>query len=327
MTERWSGTVGRSPVYRFDMLGRPWVSYLFLAVAVGGCNGKSDASTGTETETSGDTGVSPGGDGGSADGAATQDGGASTSGGGTGGGDGGSDTAGEDTSGSGSGGTGTNDPGNPLDCGGTIYACGNGMDDDGDGFVDLDDPECTGPCDDDESSFQTGIPGDNKDCKQDCFFDGNSGQGDDGCNWDLRCDPANPGANVNCEYTGGNNCNNGVEQTPMCIEFCEQYVPPGCDCFGCCTVQTPDGPVDIFLNSGPDCSLDNLEGCQTCTQQTDCGNECVPEECELCFGETELPEGCDDGNQCTDTTPCTVNEDCSADYFCYLGCCYPPPPG
>src|SRR5690606_4250483 len=45
-----------------------------------------------------------------------------------------------------------NDPTNPVDCGGTIYACGDGMDNDGDGFVDLLDPECTGPCDDDESS-------------------------------------------------------------------------------------------------------------------------------------------------------------------------------
>ena len=36
------------------------------------------------------------------------------------------------------------------------------------------------PLDNDESSFATGIPGDNMDaCKQDCFFDGNSGMGDD----------------------------------------------------------------------------------------------------------------------------------------------------
>ncbi len=233
-----------------------------------------------------------------------------------------------DSSGS-DGGTG-NDPSNPVDCGGAIYACGDTMDNDGDGNTDLLDPECTGPCDDDEATFQTGIPGDNMDCKQDCFFDGNSGQGDDGCIWDLRCDPENPGANVGCEYTGGNNCNNQPpNQDPDCVMFCEQYVPPGCDCFGCCTVDTPDGPVDIFLNSGPDCSLANLDACQPCTSQiTDCGNPCLPLECKICFGQTEPPEGCDD-NECPGDMPCDPDhpEDCPTDFFCYLGCCYPPPPG
>jgi hypothetical protein len=223
-----------------------------------------------------------------------------------------------------------NDPVNPLDCGGTIYACGNGIDDDGDGLIDLFDPECTGPCDDDESSFQTGLPGDNMDCRQDCFFDGNSGQGDDGCLWDLRCDPENPGANVNCEYTGGNNCNNQPpHQTEECIEFCGQYVPPGCDCFGCCTVQTDEGPINIFLNSGPDCSFDNLDACQSCTSQIDdCGTPCVPEECQVCFGETEVPEGCGE-NTCPSGESCSGDDpgSCPQDYFCYLGCCYPPPPG
>ena len=68
--------------------------------------------------------------------------------------------------------------------------CSDGIDNDGDGKIDYDDPECVGPLDNDESSFATGIPGDNMDaCKQDCFFDGNSGVGDDGCEWQLKCDP------------------------------------------------------------------------------------------------------------------------------------------
>jgi hypothetical protein len=224
-----------------------------------------------------------------------------------------------------------NDPTNPLDCSGQTYACGNTMDDDGDGFIDLFDPECTGPCDDDEGSFQTGLPGDNMDCKQDCFFDGNSGSGDDGCIWDLRCDPENPGANIGCEYTGGNNCDNQPpNQEQGCIDFCAPFVPPGCDCFGCCTVQTPKGPVDIFLNSGPDCSLDNIDACQTCTSQIDdCGTPCVPEKCQVCFGESEPPEGCGGENMCPSGDPCDADQvdSCPSDFFCYLGCCYPPPPG
>jgi hypothetical protein len=302
-----------------------------LALAVGsGCEGKTDPG-GNETEGATETGIPPVS---TTEGATTNTpeptmGGSAEAEGTTTNppADSGSGTAGEGTTDATTTG---GDPTNPLDCSGSIYACGDGMDNDGDGFIDLFDPECTGPCDDDESSFQTGLPGDNMDCKQDCFFDGNSGQGDDGCIWDLRCDPENPGANIGCEYTGGNNCDNQPpNQEQDCIEFCEPFVPPGCDCFGCCTVQTPEGPVDIFLNSDPDCALDNLDACEPCTSQIDdCGTPCVPEECQICFGETEPPEGCRE-TMCPSGDPCDGDQpdSCPMDYFCYLGCCYPPPPG
>ncbi|MCR9162346.1 MAG: hypothetical protein ACE37F_31465 [Nannocystaceae bacterium] len=251
-------------------------------------------------------------------------------------------TTGTDTSGSGTASEGSgsstgvantsdtaNDPENPLDCGGTVYACGNGVDDDMDGLVDLDDPECTGPCDDDEASFATGLPGDNMDCKQDCFFDGNSGQGDDGCIWNLRCDPENPGANIGCEYTGNNNCENESQASwdQECIDFCLPFVPPGCDCFGCCIVDTPEGEVSIFLNSDEDgeCSLDNLEACESCTFNDNCGNPCDGE-CELCFGQDELPPECDTA-ECDFGDPCESVSDCPSDWYCLQGCCLPPPPG
>src|SRR5207244_10409925 len=97
-------------------------------------------------------------------------------------------------------------------------ACSDGKDNAGDGLIDAADPECSGPCDNDEGSFATGIPGDNVDaCKQDCFFDGNSGMGDDGCEWNLKCDPASPGAHAaracpyepnfhNCPATQSDQC-------------------------------------------------------------------------------------------------------------------------
>lgn len=66
--------------------------------------------------------------------------------------------------------------------------CSNCKDDDGDGRIDGFDPECTGPLDNDEATFSTGIPGDNKDAvMQDCFFDGDSGAGNDGCNIHVCC--------------------------------------------------------------------------------------------------------------------------------------------
>jgi hypothetical protein len=76
----------------------------------------------------------------------------------------------------------------PALCGNAPCQCNNGQDDDGDGTIDGADVECTGALDDDERTFATGIPGDNKDPKwQDCFFDGNSGAGNDGCNQHTCC--------------------------------------------------------------------------------------------------------------------------------------------
>jgi hypothetical protein len=210
-------------------------------------------------------------------------------------------------------------------CGTDVLACSDGTDNDGDGLVDSDDPECTGACDDDEASFQTGIPGDNVDCKQDCFFDGNSGQGDDGCVWSLRCDPENPGEASGCEFTDGANCDNMVIQTEQCIDFCSQLVPNGCDCFGCCTIETPDGDVNVYLGSGPDCSLSNLEACASCTPNEECGNPCEPDGCEVCFGTNEPAEGCGEPECPEGQQPCVSDgeggSDCPEGWYCLTGCC------
>jgi hypothetical protein len=124
--------------------------------------------------------------------------------------------------------------------------CSNGKDDDMDGLIDSADPECIGAADNDEATFATGIPGDNVDaCKQDCFFDGNSGMGDDGCDWQLKCDPTS--VNSKCPYDQqyatqhANECSVSASQSQSCINFCRKFVPNGCDCFGCCTVRGSDG--------------------------------------------------------------------------------------
>jgi len=234
----------------------------------------------------------------------------------------------DDSEGEANAGTGlVDDPVLQLDCGGKTFACGDGMDNDGDGQTDLLDLECTGPCDDDESAFATGIPGDNMDCKQDCFFDGNSGQGDDNCDWNLRCDPENPGENVGCEFRDSGNCDIlESTQSATCLDFCISITPPGCDCFGCCLVETEEGERSIFLNSHPDCSLLDLDACLSCTQSNDCVNDCDAEGCERCFAEQELPPECDETEQqCDSGTRCTSTEDCPSNEYCLLGCCLPPP--
>ena len=161
-------------------------------------------------------------------------------------------------------------------------ACDNGIDDDGDGLIDGFDPECTGPLDNDEGSFATGIPGDNKDPKwQDCFFDGNSGAGDDGCRYHTDCLYGElPSTDKNCTVT------------EECVNYCKPLTQNGCDCFGCCTVQLPNGDtVDVV--EAATCSLANIddsEACPRCAKNEACANDCG--ECELCLGKTELPESC-----------------------------------
>lgn len=224
--------------------------------------------------------------------------------------------------GGGDGGTNTADAAPGSQCG--LTQCSNCIDDDGDGLIDGFDPHCISAADNDEFSFATGIPGDNKDAtKQDCFFDGNSGAGDDGCDIHVCCllDDC-PDANFD-----PSTCTSLSQQ---CIDFCAPATPPGCDCFGCCTVCDGANCNDVFIHPvvAPDCDVDVLGDptlCPTCTKSTECtASECDPTNCVLCPGQTEddLPAECNNQNECTDgRTPCDVTSDCAADEYCSAGCC------
>jgi len=218
-----------------------------------------------------------------------------------------------------------------------IMACFDGIDNDNDGLTDLADTECTGPCDNDEGSFGTGISGDNVDgCKQDCFFDGDSGQGNDGCEWNLKCDPANPGANLpkSCPYNANfKNC--PTEQSAKCITNCRAITPNGCDCFGCCAVPAGNMTKTVILSST--CTLDKANdptACPPCTQQDSCVNTCEP--CEICVGKPEPDSSCSEGQMDPNVPPepecfegqtsCGPGGDVAADAcpertFCLTGCC------
>jgi hypothetical protein len=233
-------------------------------------------------------------------------------------------------------------PAGTLLCGNHACACNNGIDDDGDGKTDGFDGECTGAIDDDESSFATGIPGDNRDPKwQDCFFDGNSGHGDDGCRYPTGC------------LTGELSLDDkACAVTETCRNNCQPRTPNGCDCFGCCSVQLPGGgSIDVMLKDS--CSLEKIgdeEACPVCVKSTACGNECG--ECELCPGKTEadLPEHCNSDPPLSDppvsdppatdppasdppatdppATTCEGGTACDPDHpctdmteFCSMGCC------
>lgn len=244
----------------------------------------------------------------------------------------------------------TNFPTNPAGqvlCGNTPCECNDGIDNDGDGTADGLDVECSGPADNDEGSFATGISGDNKDpFWQDCFFDGNSGAGNDGCRYHTEC------------LTGERESDDRTcTVSDKCLDFCGPLAPNGCDCFGCCEVTKADGSTTtVVLSDG--CSeeeLDNPEKCQTCRLADACVNECG--ECELCLGKgiDDLPEKCfpdkvpdasivypeagvdggaDSGGPiiipppppyvCEDNTfACDAQGWCPEFYACTLGCCIP----
>lgn len=249
-------------------------------------------------------------------------------------------------------------------CGTAECQCADGIDNDDDGVIDGLDGECTGPFDDDEGSFSTGIPGDNRDPKwQDCFFDGNSGAGDDGCRYHTDC--------ITGEATPESDPNR-CEVSDECVEFCEPLTPPGCDCFGCCTVESDTMSLTVLI--GDSCTTEDLDDetkCPTCTPTEQCQNECG--ECEICVGKgiEDLPESCSDDpppggggngsgggtsmggsgtggssmagsssggstsmggggstnpppNTCDNGRPsCATNDDCAVGNFCSFGCCTP----
>lgn len=213
-----------------------------------------------------------------------------------------------------------NDAGQPLcadkTTGATVVCqCSDGKNNDSDSYIDAADPECTGPYDNDESSYATGIPGDNSDpYAQDCFFDGDSGGGNDGCRWDIRCEsPPN-----------GQHCNNN--QLAGC-DKCRPLVPNGCDCFGCCDIYV-DGVAHTvrIIDTCTAAVITDPVKCPVCTKVTACENPCGM--CEECLGRPPDPsctssDGGGNPGQCdVGVTPCAEPDNtCPPEYKCVTGCC------
>jgi hypothetical protein len=229
-------------------------------------------------------------------------------------------------------------------CHGKTYECGDCIDNDGDGLIDMADPGCWGPCDNNEAGWKGEIPGQqsNDSCdRMTCYWDGNSGHGDSHCLWSHSCDPEEP---MGCTYDENthfpepnvNSCASLFEDQPEgCLEYCAPYMPNGCDCFGCCNVHTDDGIYTVYVGTedsdGGTCNVataNDPEKCHPCTPVESCFNPCNPDECEICIGQTEIPEGCEEAG-CPDgiesCNPQNGHADCPEGWSCITGCCYPPP--
>jgi hypothetical protein len=278
----------------------------------------------------------------------TQSSGTAAGGAGSGSGAGGSGA----TSSTGAAGSG---PVEEATCQGHIYACGDTVDNDGDGKIDFHDPDCLGPCDNTEDSYYGGIPGQSGPaCIVDCYFDNDSGAGNDECYWNHQCDEhemapeyypeSNNGSaceynpNANTPGTGASCDELYMTQTQTCYDICGPLTPNGCDCFGCC--ELPGNPGNYVWLGSEDasgagkCTLANLTDpsyCEPCKPVKACLNPCDP--CELCVGKDTLPPECfpDGGTPDGGTTeqcppgiqPCGLagQPNCPSGWSCITGCC------
>jgi hypothetical protein len=203
----------------------------------------------------------------------------------------------------------------PTPCQGHIYQCGDCIDNDGDGKIDSEDPDCLGPCDNTESSYYGGIPGQaGAACIVDCYFDQDSGSGNDDCYWNHKCDPHETAPNnyspeswngTKCSYdtnanTPGTNktCSElYAMQSQACLDFCLPLTPNGCDCFGCCELPAGSGKF-VWLgsedgNGNGSCDLAHVDDptkCEPCEVVPSCYNSCG--HCEICIGKPTLPPDC-----------------------------------
>jgi hypothetical protein len=227
-------------------------------------------------------------------------------------------------------------------CVGHVYQCGNCIDDDGDGKIDMDDPDCWGPCDNNEANWKPEVPASHHHMpclKMDCYFDQDGGSGNDDCYWSQTCDPLEPSGcthdpNTSIPGTTADCAELDAEQSAQCIAYCGPITPNGCDCFGCCEVHVGDDTVTVYIGSEDaaghgTCSsetADDPTSCNPCTQVQSCLNPC--EACELCLGKDVLPDGCDPREQCPAALdPCGLpgQSPCPAGTFCNTGCCQPNP--
>jgi hypothetical protein len=212
-------------------------------------------------------------------------------------------------------------------CIATASQCANCSDDDGDGKIDGFDPECTSLADNDEATFATGIAGDNGNTsRQDCFFDDNSGSGDDTCDLHVCCDlDVCPNGLPGPPYDPSE-CAAGVGAT--CIARCTLLVPPGCDCFGCCTICDRNGCADIYVHPliAPGCNGDSIHDdtrCPACTKQPSCETPCGGDTCILCPGQNpdDLPASCAARACPQGKPPCAQSSECAGGGYCAEGCC------
>ena len=233
-------------------------------------------------------------------------------------------------------------------CQGKVYACGDCLDNDADGLLDADDSECTGPCDNTEDSYYSGIPGaNNAPCREDCYFDQDTGSGNDKCYWSQQCDPLAlapdypPSGDARCAYDASTKIPGVMascaelmaSQEATCSSYCGPLVPNGCDAFGCCELPAGSqryvwiGSTQHNVGSCTEAMLADPAACRPCTPVTATLNPC--EACEVCVGRPKPLAECSTNQARCPASMNTCGQPgeaaCVAGEYCITGCCAPSP--
>jgi hypothetical protein len=225
-------------------------------------------------------------------------------------------------------------------CNNAVLQCGDCFDNDGDGLLDSEDPDCLGPCDNSEADWRPWESGSGVACPEDCYFDWDYDWVNDQCFWSYVCDPLAippdypPKGNQGCGYDPdaalATCAELIVEQSAMCLTTCGPLLPNGCDCFGCCAVPQAPSPIWLGLDAEIPCSLaraSDAKVCPPCTIVPSCFNPC--DTCEICLGKTSLPPECGSLQQCPPGAQrCGLPDQpcCPENTYCITGCCQPVPP-
>ena len=128
-------------------------------------------------------------------------------------------------------------------------------------------------------------------CIEDCYFDQDSGIGNDGCVWSHACDPLSvapdyPPAGATLRVRPRREapartatCARRERRSPTnARSTCGPLTPNGCDCFGCCAI--PGAATPVWLGSvdelgNPSCDAAHVADptrCKPCTQVESCLN-------------------------------------------------------
>jgi hypothetical protein len=181
----------------------------------------------------------------------------------------------------------------PISCGGRTLQCGDCKDNDKDGLVDANDPDCYGPC----SNSEATLAGRTQPCETStCFFDFDCGSGND----------------QHCMDLVPNGCD------------CHGCCQVGAGSVSLASVDSKGKPTCTFA------TLSDPGACQACTLDPACSNPC--DACEVCFDSVLLNDGCTAAADCADSVCPAGSAACSPQcgigcddgLACITGCCVDP---
>ncbi|MEZ4370052.1 MAG: hypothetical protein R3B07_04475 [Polyangiaceae bacterium] len=162
----------------------------------------------------------------------------------------------------------------PTKCQNHLYQCGNCLDDDNDGLIDSEDPDCLGPCDNTEDSTTRGSPAATKRRARwiaTSIRTRATTTAATGRTRAIRCRTRQTTTRARTARASTTQtrtsraparvATNFSNQDAQCEAYCGPLTPNGCDCFGCCELPAGSGKF-VYLgsevNKAPTCTRDDV---------------------------------------------------------------------